>query len=67
MYYKLKVTKKGFKFISKVERIGRDNNKDYLYLTQDEIDLLSPDAIDGYTVTQNLNSRDLLYENLNKM
>lgn len=67
MYYKLKVTKKGFKFVSKVERIGRDNNKEYLYLTQDEIDLLSPDAIDGYTAPQNLNSRDLLYENLNKM
>lgn len=67
MYYKLKITKTGFKLVDRVNRIGRDNNKEYLYLTQEEMDLLSPDAVEGYKVPSNVNSKDLLYRNLNKM
>lgn len=46
-YYKLKSTKKGFEVIGTAKRIGKDKNE-FLYLTKDEIDRLSPDALIGY-------------------
>lgn len=47
-YYKLKSSKKGFEVVGTAKRIGKDRNE-FLYLTQDEIDKLSPDALIGYT------------------
>lgn len=49
MYYKLKSSGKGFKLIGTCKRIGKQGDG-YLYLTQEEIDRLSPDAIEGYKV-----------------
>lgn len=66
MYYKLKSSNKGFKLISKVKRMGKPNDG-FLYLTQEEIDRLSPDAIEGYKVPKP--EKDIAYElyfNLNK-
>lgn len=66
MYYKLKSSGKGFKLVSQVKRMGKSGDG-YLYLTQDEMDKLSPDAIEGYKVPEP--ERDIAYElylNLNK-
>lgn len=49
MYYKLKSSNKGFKLVGKVNKMGKSNDG-FLYLTQEEIDQLSPDAIEGYKV-----------------
>ena len=66
MYYKLKSSGKGFKLISQVKRMGRDGDG-YLYLTQEEIDRLSPDAIEGYKVPRpEKDIKQELYYNLNK-
>lgn len=46
-YYKLKSTKRGFELVGTAKKIGKDKNE-FLYLTKDEIDQLSPDAIAGY-------------------
>ena len=47
LYYKLKSSKKGFEVVGTAKRIGKDRNE-YLYLTKDEIEQLSPDAVIGY-------------------
>ena len=67
MYYKLKSSGKGFKLIGTVKRMGKPNDG-YLYLTQDEIDLFSPDAIEGYEGPKKppRNTTLELYRNLNK-
>jgi hypothetical protein len=66
MYYKLKSSGKGFKLMGQVKRIGKANDG-YLYLTQEEIDMLSPDAVEGYKVPRDaINIQDELYRNLNK-
>lgn len=66
MYYKLKSAGKGFKLIGQVKRMGKPNDG-YLYLTQEEIDLFSPDAIEGYEVPRKpINTTLELYRNLNK-
>lgn len=46
MYYKVKVNQNNIQVISTVKRAGKDG--EFLYLTQDEIDMLSPDALVGY-------------------
>ena len=66
MYYKLKSSGKGFKLISQVKRMGKPDDG-YLYLTQEEIDRLSPDAIEGYVVPKPVrNTKYEMYQNLNK-
>lgn len=46
MFYKIKVNKNNLEVISKVKRAK--GNDGFLYLTQEEIDRISPDAIVGY-------------------
>lgn len=52
MYYKIKVNKSNLQVISKVRRIANDG---YLYLTQEEIDQISPDALIGYDIEKKIN------------
>lgn len=66
MYYKLKSSGRGFILISRVKRMGKPNDG-YLYLTQDEMDMLSPDAVQGYKVPkERIDLKYELYKNLNK-
>lgn len=68
MFYKLKVTKKGFRYLGTVPKIGKDNNKDYLYLTKEELSLLNPASIEGYSAEkESIDKKEMLYKNLNKM
>lgn len=46
MFYKVKVNKNNIQVISKVKRAGKDG--EFLYLTQEEIDRINPDALVGY-------------------
>lgn len=66
LYYKLKSKGRGFKLIGKVSRMKKGD--DYLYLTQEEIDKLNPDAVEGYEPVKNdgLSAKARLYQNLNK-
>lgn len=50
MYYKIKVNKNNLEVVSQVEKIRND---EFLYLTQDEIDRISPDALIGYNSNEN--------------
>lgn len=50
MYYKIKVNKNNLEVISQVKRI---HNDEFLYLTQEEIDRISPDALIGYKPNEN--------------
>ena len=46
MFYKVKVNKNNIQVISKVKRAGKDG--EFLYLTQEEIERINPDALVGY-------------------
>lgn len=66
MYYKLKpINGKGFKLVGTTKRIGKPNDG-FLYLTQEEIDVLSPDAIEGYEVPTTPKEIKDVYYYLNK-
>lgn len=65
MYYKLKSSNKGFKLIGTCKRIGKQGDG-YLYLTQEEIDKLSPDAIEGYEVPKEEKKPKSVYYYLNR-
>lgn len=51
MFYKIKVNKNNLEVISKVKRAKIDDG--FLYLTQDEIEQLNPDAVIGYHPNEN--------------
>ena len=70
MFYKLKSSGKGFRLIEIVDKKGSSDDG-FLYLTQDEIDLLNPKAIKGYfPVNKQLYNKTKteyeMYHNLNK-
>lgn len=62
MYYKLKSVNQGFKLMGTVKRMGKSTDG-FLYLNQEEIDRLSPDAIEGYKVPEEKTepSKDIYY------
>lgn len=62
MYYKLKSSDKGFKLVGTCNRIGKQGDG-FLYLTQEEIDQLSPDAVEGYKVPK---KQESVYYYLNR-
>lgn len=65
MYYKLKSVGKGFRLLGTVDKKNFDDG--FLYLTQDELDLLKPETIEGYTpIKSEVNTTLELYRNLNK-
>lgn len=46
MFYMFKIMKSGLKFIDKVKT--QDNRKNILYLTEDEIEKISPEVITNF-------------------
>lgn len=60
MYYKLKSIKEGFQVVGTVKRMGKPNDG-FLYLTEEEIDRLSPDALKGYRKKEPKEPKDIYY------